>query len=105
MSTIPRNYKINSEIVDEIQIIHQKQDRYKSPDGKDHIDVFFETENVDFCRGAMKFTIEKYLKRLGKKDSILKEVTKIADYAERWRQYENELNKMYGRESKEAQER
>ena len=32
MSTIPRNYKINSEIVDEIQIIHQKQDRYKSPE-------------------------------------------------------------------------
>lgn len=69
-----------------------KQERYKSPDGKlDHIDECAANYTPEEFRGAMKFTIGKYQSRLGKKDNIVQEVTKIADYANRWLQYEIEL--------------
>ena len=44
-------------------------------------------------RGAMIFTIGKYLRRMGKKDDISKEVKKVADYSRRWEAYEMELLK------------
>ena len=66
---------------------HPKQERYLDG-GKDWIDDCAEQLTVEEFRGAMKFTIGKYMRRLGKKDSSQSEVTKIADYAERWRQYE-----------------
>jgi len=69
-----------------------KQERYQDLDGKlDYIDACAAEFTPEEFRGAMKFTIGKYSKRLGKKDSIVKEVTKIADYANRWLQYEIEL--------------
>lgn len=69
-----------------------KQERYKSSDGKlDYIDACAANYTPEEFRGAMKFTIGKYQSRLGKKDNIVQEVTKISDYANRWLQYEVEL--------------
>lgn len=68
-----------------------KQQRYKDDNGEDWIDEFARTKSVEEFRGAMSFTIGKYNRRCGKKDKVLKEVTKMADYAERWRQYETKL--------------
>ena len=61
-----------------------KQERFKNEDGTDWIDDFEKENTLEEFRGAMKFTIGKYYKRLGKKDSYAKEVRKIADYANRW---------------------
>jgi hypothetical protein len=69
-----------------------KQERYKDADGKlDYIDECTVKFTPEEFRGAMKFTIGKYQSRLGKKDNIVQEVTKIADYANRWLQYEIKL--------------
>ena len=61
-----------------------KQERYKDERGDDWIDEFARTSTEEEFRGAMRFTIGKYTRRLGKKDSVLLEVTKITDYAQRW---------------------
>lgn len=71
----------------------EKQERYLIEEGKDYIDQCAETMTVEEFRGAMKFNIGKYGQRLGKKDDILKEVTKIADYANRWLLYEQDLSR------------
>ena len=68
-----------------------KQVRYQDQDGDDWIDECARTMTLEEFRGAMKFTIGKYLRRLGKKDATLKEVKKVADYAQRWVQYEQQL--------------
>ena len=65
-----------------------KQDRYKDTKGEDWIDEFARTTTVEEFRGAMKFTIGKYNRRVGKKDEIIKEVQKMKDYCQRWEQYE-----------------
>lgn len=70
---------------------HQKQDRYLTGDGTDWIDKFAGTSSKEQFRGAMAFTIGKYMSRMGKKDTTLIEVTKIADYANRWLKYEQRL--------------
>lgn len=68
-----------------------KQERY-TQDGTDWIDICAEDLTPEEFRGAMKFTIGKYIRRLGKKDSIDSEVGKIADYANRWLEYEQKLD-------------
>jgi hypothetical protein len=65
-----------------------KQKRYKNTDGTDWIDECAEEFTPEEFRGAMKFTIGKYKKRMGKKDAIELEEIKIADYEARWAQYE-----------------
>ncbi len=68
-----------------------KQERYVDLSGKkDHIDDCADRYTLEEFRGAMKFNVEKYLKRLGKKDPILQELTKARDYLDRW--IEAELN-------------
>ena len=57
---------------------------------------------IEFCRqhftdeefkGAMKFNLIKYPTRLGRKDDMVKELDKIIDYAQRYKEVlENELN-------------
>ncbi len=64
---------------------------YSVIEGKDLIARSSESYKVDEFRGAMRFNIEKYIDRLGKKDSLLKELRKIADYANRWADYEEKL--------------
>ena len=56
---------------------------------------------IEFCRqhftdeefkGAMKFNLIKYPTRLGRKDDVVKELDKIIDYAQRYKEVlENEL--------------
>lgn len=59
--------------------------------GKDLIARSADSYKTDEFRGAMRFNIEKYIDRLGKKDSLVKELRKIADYANRWADYEEKL--------------
>ena len=75
-----------------------KQERYLSSNGSDFLDQSMENMTPEAFRGAMVFTIGKYLSRLNKKDSILSEVTKIQDYANRWLQYEIEQEAIKQRE-------
>lgn len=79
----------------EITDAHQAMATSRQPrytiDGKDWIDECAETLTPEEFRGAMKFTIGKYLKRMGKKDSYESELAKIADYANRWAEYERGL--------------
>ena len=70
---------------------HKKQERYLTEDGSDWIDKFFASASKAEVRGAMAFTIGKYLSRLGKKDTVLNEVEKVADYSNRWLEYERGL--------------
>ena len=67
-----------------------KQERYKSEDGKDLIDKWAETYEPEQFRLIMWAMVEKYNTRLGKKDSIVSEVGKMADYMNRWLEYEKE---------------
>lgn len=69
-----------------------KQPRYTDDHGFDWIDECSRSMTKEEFRGAMKFTIGKYLRRLGKKDDIALEVEKIADYANRWLEIEKDLN-------------
>ena len=68
-----------------IDAVH-KQERYLAKDGKrDWVDksapVIAKMTGFD---AAMFFTIGKYYQRLGKKDTVAKELAKIEDYRRRW---------------------
>ena len=67
---------------------YSKQPRYQDAKGEDWIDEFARTASADEFRGAMRFTLGKYVRRAGKKDAIESELLKIEDYARRWREYE-----------------
>ena len=70
-----------------------KQPRYKDENGLDWIDEFAANNSIEGFRAAMRFTIGKYERRLGKKDAMSKELYKIADYYKRWSQVESEQEK------------
>lgn len=70
---------------------HPRQERYTDDEGEDWIAECARTFTPEEFRGAMKFTIGKYKRRLGKKDEIVQEVTKVADYSHRWMEYETKL--------------
>ena len=61
--------------------------------GLDWIDEFAANNSIEDFRAAMRFTIGKYERRLGKKDAMSKELYKIADYYKRWSQVESEQEK------------
>lgn len=67
--------------------VHVKQPRYQGGDGTDWIDDCARDFTSEEFMGAMKFTIGKYLKRLGKKDDPKKELLKMEDYCRRTREY------------------
>lgn len=67
-----------------------KQQRYTDENGKDLIDEWAERYPIEIFRVIMWCQIEKYHRRLGKKDDVLLEVLKIADYAKRWADVEAE---------------
>ena len=68
-----------------------KQKRYLNEDGTDWIDECAAKFTPEEFRGAMKFTIGKYKKRMGLKDAVALEESKINDYEDRWADYEVEL--------------
>ncbi|MTV20668.1 DUF3310 domain-containing protein [Staphylococcus delphini] len=57
----------------------------------DLIDYWCERYSAEELRGAFKSQISKYVDRLGHKDDEIKELNKIIDYAER---YKNHLEKV-----------
>lgn len=59
----------------------------ENADGKDYLQRFFESETPEAVRGAMVFTIGKYIERLGKKDAPEKELAKVIDYCTRYRNF------------------
>jgi hypothetical protein len=65
-----------------------KQPRYQDTQGEDWIDEAARTFTAEEFRGAMRFTIGKYNRRMGKKDEMIKEIDKIRDYASRWLEVE-----------------
>ena len=67
----------------------QNQIKYRR-DGKDLIDRWHERYSAEEFRVLMFAMIEKYNERLGKKDDIAQEVRKIADYAQRWAEKEEQ---------------
>mgnify|MGYP001446540743 CR=1 FL=1 len=73
-------------------IKNRKQPRYQDAKGEDWIDECARTLTPEEFRGAMMFTMGKYIRRMGKKDDVKQEVGKLADYANRWLQYESQLD-------------
>lgn len=67
-----------------------KQERYlsKATENKDLIDQWAERMSHEEFRAVMFAQVEKYNTRLGKKDVIVNEVTKMHDYMNRWLEYE-----------------
>ncbi|MDK9853145.1 DUF3310 domain-containing protein [Staphylococcus equorum] len=65
-----------------------KQKHYQSntDDGIDLIDFWHMQMTDEEFQGAMKSHIEKYVVRLGRKDDLISELTKIEDYARRYRE-------------------
>ncbi len=63
----------------------------KGDDGLDWIDEFARDNSIEDFRAAMRFTIGKYEKRLGRKDARSKERYKTADYYKRWSDIERAI--------------
>lgn len=65
-----------------------KQNRYlqANDDKMDFIDASYRDMPFEQFVGAMRFTIGKYFSRFGRKDDIVEEARKIADYANRFYQ-------------------
>lgn len=59
----------------------------KDADRKDFLQRFFENSTPEEVKGAMVFTMGKYIERLGKKDAVEKELAKVIDYATRYRDF------------------
>jgi len=78
-------------------VIQRINDMYNSVPTHYKADI----DMIEFCRqhftdeefkGAMKFNLIKYPTRLGRKDDMVKELDKIIDYAQRYKEVlENEL--------------
>ncbi|MEJ7540376.1 DUF3310 domain-containing protein [Staphylococcus intermedius] len=78
---IPSNTKIAT---------HERPDHYGTSNS-DLIDYWCERYSSEELRGAFKSQMSKYVDRLGYKDDEVKELNKIIDYAER---YKNHLEKV-----------
>ena len=61
-----------------------KQPHYQDATGEDWIDEAARTFTPEEFRGAMRFSIGKYNRRMGKKDDLVKEIEKMRDYCQRW---------------------
>lgn len=83
---------MNKLILPEEKTAPVKQERYQCDAGEDWIDEFARTSTVEEFRGAMRFTIGKYNRRMGKKDEIIQEIEKMRDYCERWLEVERSGN-------------
>ena len=86
MNNIGRSNGNDGEHYDEVV----KQERYKKENGMDKIDEWARDKTRDQFRTIMWAMCEKYESRLGKKDAIVKEVGKMADYMHRWSLYEQQ---------------
>lgn len=64
---------------------------HKRQDGTDLIDDWWNDYQPEIARILMWEQVRKYQNRLGKKDPVHIEVSKMADYLRRWAEKEQEL--------------
>lgn len=82
---IDDKYKIR--VIAKAEDIKQQHYQSNTDDGIDLIDFWHMQMTDEEFQGAMKSQISKYTIRLGRKDDKVKELDKIIDYAERYRNY------------------
>lgn len=87
---IDDKYKIR--IIEKAEDIKQHHYQSNTDDGIDLIDFWHMQMADEEFQGAMKSQISKYAIRLGRKDDKVKELNKIIDYAERYKNYLQEGN-------------
>lgn len=73
-------------IIEKAEKAKQKHYQSNTDDGIDLIDFWYMQMSPEEFKGAMKSHIEKYVVRLGRKDDLISELTKIEDYARRYRE-------------------
>lgn len=79
-------------IIEKAEKVKQKHYQSNTDDGIDLIDFWHMQMTDEEFQGAMKSNLMKYSTRLGRKDNKVKELNKIIDYAERYRNYLQEGN-------------
>lgn len=82
---IDDKYKIR--VIEKAEKAKEKHYQSNTEDGIDLIDFWHMQMTDEEFQGAMKSQISKYTIRLGRKDDKAKELNKIIDYAERYRNY------------------
>lgn len=82
---IDDKYKIR--VIEKSENVKQQHYQSNTDDGIDLIDFWHMQMSDEEFQGAMKSQISKYAIRLGRKDDKVKELNKIIDYAERYRNY------------------
>lgn len=87
---IDDKYKIR--VIAKAEDIKQQHYQSNTDDGIDLIDFWHMQMTDEEFQGAMKSNLMKYSTRLGRKDDKVKELNKIIDYAERYRDYLQEGN-------------
>lgn len=73
------------------EVIKEQHYQSHTENGIDLIDFWHMQMTDEEFQGAMKSQISKYAIRLGRKDDKVKELNKIIDYAERYRNYLQEV--------------
>lgn len=79
-------------IIEKAENAKEKHYQSNTEDGIDLIDFWHMQMTDEEFQGAMKSNLMKYSTRLGRKDDKVKELNKIIDYAERYRNYLQEGN-------------
>jgi len=74
-------------VVTPAEVIKEQHYQSHTENGIDLIDFWHMQMSDEEFQGAMKSQISKYAVRLGRKDDKVKELNKIIDYAERYRNY------------------
>lgn len=87
---IDDKYKIR--VIAKAEDIKQQHYQSNTDNGIDLIDFWHMQMTDEEFQGAMKSNLMKYSTRLGRKDDKVKELNKIIDYAERYRNYLQEGN-------------
>ncbi len=71
--------------------MQEKTQHYTNKSGRDLIDEWIDNDDPIEVRAKIIGNIQRYSRRYGKKDDMLKESIKIANYATRLLQYEESL--------------
>ncbi len=71
--------------------MQEKTKHYTNSSGRDLIDEWIDNDDPIEVRAKIISNIQRYARRYGKKDDILKESIKIANYADRLVKYEKSL--------------
>lgn len=74
------------EIIKAVEEIKEQHYQSNTDNGIDLIDFWHMQMSNEEFQGAMKSQISKYAIRLGRKDDIIKELNKIIDYSERYKE-------------------